>query len=76
MVDDNIVTLVPKKENTDEEEHAITASDVFTLAEEGEFEKIVLVGLTTDGKVGFITNLDSVGDVLHLLEIAKDHVMS
>lgn len=80
--EDNVFHLIPKQDDVtsvkglaDDDDAPRTAEEIFSDCIEADMAEVVVVGITKDGVVGSITNMDSVGDVLHVLELAKKRLL-
>ena len=78
MSNDNIVSLVDIKKNNEKEEEIkeLTAEDVFKIAIENKFKKVVVIGYTEDDDLGLASNITDPAEIIYGLELAKLGVIS
>ena len=76
--EDNVVSIVPKLdaklEVEDDDSEVTTAEETFGKATSAGFKEVVIIGVTEDGMMGYISNIDDIKDVVYLLEATKSAI--
>lgn len=74
-MDDNVISLVPTKDEDAKEEKAPSLDDMFEQIKEGGLTKGIYIGINDDGYIGVIASVATVAEALLLLETAKMEIM-